>query len=141
MSPRAAQVGYHGQQFFVTARKRSLGQGNVFTPVCHSVHRGVCIWEGQHLEGSASRGVCIWRVLHPGGLHLGAWSASGGLHPGGSASRAGVCILGGLYLGSLHMGLGQTTQGALRDTVNKQAAHILLECILVIGFAFAIQFN
>ena len=25
-----------------TARKRSLGQGNVFTPVCHSVHRGVC---------------------------------------------------------------------------------------------------
>ena len=24
-----------------TARKRSLGQGNVFTPVCHSVHRGV----------------------------------------------------------------------------------------------------
>ena len=25
---------------FVTARKRSLGQDNVFTPVCHSVHRG-----------------------------------------------------------------------------------------------------
>ena len=24
----------------ITARKRSLGQGNVFTPVCHSVHRG-----------------------------------------------------------------------------------------------------
>ena len=23
----------------ITARKRSLGQGNVFTPVCHSVHR------------------------------------------------------------------------------------------------------
>ena len=23
-----------------TARKRSLGQGNIFTPVCHSVHRG-----------------------------------------------------------------------------------------------------
>ena len=23
-----------------TARKGSLGQGNVFTPVCHSVHRG-----------------------------------------------------------------------------------------------------
>ena len=27
----------------ITARKRSLGQGNVFTPVCDSVHRGVCI--------------------------------------------------------------------------------------------------
>ena len=25
---------------FITARKRSLGQGNVFTPVCHSVHMG-----------------------------------------------------------------------------------------------------
>ena len=24
----------------VTVRKRSLGQGNIFTPVCHSVHRG-----------------------------------------------------------------------------------------------------
>ena len=24
----------------ITARKRSLGQGNIFTPVCHSVHRG-----------------------------------------------------------------------------------------------------
>ena len=24
----------------ITARKRSLGQGNNFTPVCHSVHRG-----------------------------------------------------------------------------------------------------
>ena len=24
----------------ITACKRSLGQGNVFTPVCHSVHRG-----------------------------------------------------------------------------------------------------
>ena len=24
----------------LTARKRSLGQGNIFTPVCHSVYRG-----------------------------------------------------------------------------------------------------
>ena len=29
---------YPNQVF--TARKRSLGQGNIFTPVCHSVHRG-----------------------------------------------------------------------------------------------------
>ena len=28
----------------VTARKRSLGQGNIFTPVCHSVHRGGRAW-------------------------------------------------------------------------------------------------
>ena len=27
-------------QIIFTARKRSLGQGNIFTPVCHSVHGG-----------------------------------------------------------------------------------------------------
>ena len=27
----------------VTARKRSLGQGNVFTPVCHSFHSCVYV--------------------------------------------------------------------------------------------------
>ena len=51
----------------ITTRKRSLGQGNVFTPACHSVHRG---W------GSLSReGVCLGGgsslssdVLYPGGL-------------------------------------------------------------------------
>ena len=26
--------------YIITARKQSLGQGNVFTPVCHSVHSG-----------------------------------------------------------------------------------------------------
>ena len=37
----------------VTARKRSLGQGNIFTPVCHSVHRGVCLsacWDTTPLQ-------------------------------------------------------------------------------------------
>ena len=29
-----------GQKNIITARKRSLGQGNIFAPVCHSVHRG-----------------------------------------------------------------------------------------------------
>ena len=52
-----------------TARKRSLGQGNVFTPVCHSVHMG---------------GVCIRGGLHPGGvcIHSGVYT-QGSLHPGG----------------------------------------------------------
>ena len=27
-------------KYIFTARKRSLGQGNIFAPVCHSVHRG-----------------------------------------------------------------------------------------------------
>ena len=50
-----------------TTRKRSLGQGNVFTPVCHSVHgREVlvglpaCITGRMtSMGGSAYRGVCI----------------------------------------------------------------------------------
>ena len=28
------------EQVIFTARKRSLGQGNIFAPVCHSVHKG-----------------------------------------------------------------------------------------------------
>ena len=30
----------NADDFVITARKRSLGQGNVFTPVCCSVHSG-----------------------------------------------------------------------------------------------------
>ena len=76
----------------ITACKQSLGQGNVFTPVCHPVHREV---------------VCIWVVLHPGGLH------SRGLPLGEvclqEVSIQGVCIHGrvlpprrGLPQGVLH---------------------------------------
>ena len=60
-------------RILITARKRSLEQGNGFTPMCHSVRlggiciQGVCI-KG---EGSASKG---------GGIQ------GGDLHPGGSAS-------------------------------------------------------
>ena len=50
-----------------TARKRSLGQGNIFTPVCHSVHGGACM---------VALGVCVWLLrgvgacmVAPGGVH------------------------------------------------------------------------
>ena len=59
---------------FITARKRNLGQGYVFTPVCHSVY-GEGNWPpsmhhrshdwgclppgGSASRGSTSRGVCI----------------------------------------------------------------------------------
>ena len=33
------------RDILVTAHKRSLRQGNVFTTVCHSVHRGVSVRE------------------------------------------------------------------------------------------------
>ena len=40
----------------VTARKRSLGQGNIFTSVCHSVHGG-----GEYLAGTPP-----WQIHSPG---------------------------------------------------------------------------
>ena len=43
---------------FIT-RKRSLGQGNVLTPVCHSVHRGNLHPGDLHSRGSASRGRAV----------------------------------------------------------------------------------
>ena len=68
----------------ITACKQSLGQGNVFTPVCHPVYREV---------------VCIWVVLHPGGF-ASTGSASGGRSASrrspsrASASMEGFCLQG-----------------------------------------------
>ena len=104
----------------VTARKRSLGQGNIFTPVCHSVHRGGvhgCSWgDMRGCSGGAcvvaqggvngcSRGAC---VVAPGGMHGCSW---GGMR----ACSGGACVLapggvhgfiwGGMqwfYLGGMH---------------------------------------
>ena len=33
-------------EMVIQARKRSLGQGNIFAPVCHYVHGGVSTWAG-----------------------------------------------------------------------------------------------
>ena len=75
---------------FITACKRSLGQGNVFTPVCHSVHRekgdlpleaGVCLLRQ---ETAASRGAYQEGSAQGGGVHKG-W----GIFPG-------VCLKGHL---------------------------------------------
>ena len=62
----------------ITARKWSLGQGNVFTPVCDSVHGGGCIPAYNRADNPPRQDPRI-----------------------------------------------------LRDTVNKRAVRILLECILV----------
>ena len=49
-----------------TARKRSLGQGNIFAPVCHSVHRGRGV-PGQVPPGQ----------VHTPTMHAGIRSTSG----------------------------------------------------------------
>ena len=127
------------------ARKRSLGQGNIFTPVCHSVDGGGHAWLLGGMRGCrgaymVARGVCV--VV--GGMHGckgHAWL------PGGMHGCRGMCILAGgcvvarghAWLPGGHMhgcwGGMHGCQGGVhriqRDTVNEQVVRILLECILV----------
>ena len=114
----------------ITARKRSLGQGNIFTPVCHSVHRGGHAWllPGRHvwlLPGGVcgcSRGVC---VVAPGGER--AWLLPGGVHgcsQGGMRGCSAGCVVAP----------GEACVVALGGCVwllNERAVRVLLECILV----------
>ena len=86
--------------WLVTARKRSLGQGNIFTPVCHSVHKGGGVSQhalqvvSQHAlqqggawsRGSAPGGCLVWGSAPKGG---GAWS-------GGVCSQGECLVWGGL---------------------------------------------
>ena len=100
-----------GYALIVTARKRSLGQGNIFTSVCHSVKGGGWWLPSMHHRSHDQGGSTS------GGLHR------GGLHPGGGLPPGRVC-----------RGVGRPSPeiyGILRDTVNKRAVCILLECILV----------
>ena len=72
--------------FIFTARKRSLGQGNIFTPVCHSVHRGggACV---------VAPGGCV--VAPGGGACIVALGGHAWLLPGGvcmAAPGGGACV-------------------------------------------------
>ena len=106
---RISKTGVSTPEFWaksiITARKRSLGQGNIFTPVCHSVHRreGACMVAG----GACLVALwgCLWLL---GGVHgcsrghawllcggvCGCWGvcmvAPGGLH---SCSGVGACMV------------------------------------------------
>ena len=71
-----------------------LHKGNVFTPVYHSVHRGVCVVGDVH-----GRGACVAQQGHPwpgGGVHGGGWqhtSPTGQTYTrGGLPLPARVCI-------------------------------------------------
>ena len=105
-----------------------LRQGNIFTPVCDSVHRGVSV------PGSLSQG-----GLCPGpGGSLSGGLCPGGLCPGGSLSRE-VSVQGALCPGSLCPGgflsRGVSVQGSLCQgdppCGYMLVVRILRECILV----------
>ena len=72
---------YVVKQFF-TARKRSLGQGNVFTPVCHSVHGGRA-GSASRGEGSLHSGGLGWGWAYPQLDAMGYGQRAGGTHPTG----------------------------------------------------------
>ena len=63
-------------QHLFTVRKRSLGQGNIFAPVCHSVHRGGA-WAGTPPGKYSPR-----QVVHAGRYG----QQAGGTHPTGMHS-------------------------------------------------------
>ena len=93
----------------ITARKRSLWQGNIFAPVCYSVHRGGSTWEGTPwagtpnpppagtpppgrytpLAGTPPRQVQPLMQVPPGRYTLWAGTPPAGTHPTGQVHPPG----------------------------------------------------
>ena len=95
---------------YFTTHKQSLGQGNVFTPVCHFVHRGDLCPSMHH--SSHDRGVFVQGSLCPeeGSLSRGEISVQVDLCPGSfclEVSVQGVSVWGGglCLWGSLSVGV------------------------------------
>ena len=84
----------------VTARRRSLGQGNIFTGVCLSTGVG-----GQYLAGFPAS--ITGHMTEGSTWECGGSASRVDVPPGGSASRGwglhleGVCILGGVCIWGL----------------------------------------
>ena len=143
----------------VTGRKQSLGQGNIFTGVCHyhpPTHNRSCgkvMFSQVCVKNSVHGGRCTppWQTPPPPGRHLPPEMAteSGGRHPTGMHSSS-FCPQGGLVgfpasitghitrgvsvSGGSAWGGGRPLEihGVLHDMVNKRAVCILLKCILVV---------
>ena len=129
----------------ITTRKRSLGQGNIFAPVCHSVNMGG-VSEQVHPPGRYTpRRYTPWQVhplagTPPGQVHtpwqvhpLGSYTPWAGTHtPGRYTTLAGTPPWAGTPPRQVHFpGQVHHLDSACWDTVNKWAVRILLECILV----------
>ena len=111
----------------VTARKRSLGQGNIFTPVCHSVHRGGLPQSmlGYHTPDHAPPG-----TMHtpPRTMHTPLpWDHA----PRRPCTSPRTMNCPGIMHPPDH---DPPAQNMLGDMVNTQAVRILLECNLVNNF-------
>ena len=77
---------------FITARKQNLGQGNVFTPLCHSVQQGdlsLSMHHRSHEWGSLSRGGAFVQ-----GMSLSGGVCSGGVSVQGESLSRGVSVQG-----------------------------------------------
>ena len=82
-----------------TARKRRSGKGNVFAPVCHSVHRGGSLYDvtsylaawSKFLQGVSVPGPMFFLGISvPGPIFPPQWSPSGGgLYEGGLCEGVG----------------------------------------------------
>ena len=108
-----------------TARKRSLGQGNIFTPVCHSVHgRGVV---SQHALQVVSQHALQWG---------GAWSR-GGAWSGGSAPR-GMSAPGGCLVETPRT--ASAAGGTHPTGMHSCCSYFCLYCLSFYFFAFARTF-
>ena len=118
----------------ITARKRSLGQGNIFTPVCYSVHRGVCL--------SACWDTTPPRTRHPPRADpLGTEPPpprEQQTHPLGPGTHQEHTLLGSRPPQEQTAPPWEQTpppeQSILGDMVNERAVRILLECNLVRQF-------
>ena len=85
----------------ITARKRNLGQGNMFTGVCLSTG-GCLVWGVPGLGDAWSGGCLVGGVPGPGGAWLGGVpgpGGGGGLHqmPPWTATAAGGTHLTGMH--------------------------------------------
>ena len=98
--------------FVFTARKRSLGQGNIFRSVCQGIlSTGGHAWQGGmhgggHVWGGGGH---VWQGRHVWweGMHGGGCAWQGGMH------GRGACVAGGhAWQGSVH-GLGHALQGGV----------------------------
>ena len=115
---------------FFTARKRSLGQGNIFTPVCHSVHRGgVRGCSGGHAW--LLRGACM---VAPGGC---AWLLGGAcmVAPGGvHGCSGGACVVAqGGHAWLLQGGMRGCSGGACMVALGGHAWLLRGACMVLFG--------